>query len=363
MRVSIIIPAFNAERTLAECLTACFNQTHPDCEIIVVDDGSTDRTPDIAVGTPPGICGGCPTFDSSLPPSCGAGVSPAQVGSVSVRARPCSSVLCLRQPNKGPAAARNLGAAHASGDILAFTDSDCVPRPDWIERLIEGFTQGVVGVGGTYAIANPDSLLARMLHEEIAARHELSRDNVDFLGSFNVAYLRSAFESAGGFDESFSKASAEDNDLSYRLIDAGGRLRFRPDAVVAHYHPTRLWPYLRTQARHGYWRMKLYRKHPRRARTGDQYAGALDFTAPPLALTLCLILPAQALWGWPLNIAALVVALAYAFVRVPLVRHMYRRTRDPKMFLFAAVALLRDTARALGMLAGIVRFFICPIRR
>ena len=354
MRVSIIIPAFNAERTLAECLTACMQQTHRDCEIIVVDDGSTDRTPDIARQfAARDDCG-----------NCGAGVPPAQGASVSVRVRPCSSVLYFHQQNKGPAAARNLGAANATGDILAFTDSDCVPRPDWIERLLEGFTEGVVGVGGTYAIANPHSLLARILHEEIATRHERSNDGVDFLGSFNVGYLRSAFESAGGFDESFSKASAEDNDLSYRLIDAGGRLQFRRDAVVAHYHPTRLWPYLRTQARHGYWRMKLYRKHPRRASTGDQYASLIDLTAPPLALTLCVALPAQALWeGWPLNLAALLLALAYAFIRVPLARRIYRRTRDPKMYLFGLVALLRDIARGLGMVAGILRFFIGPITR
>ena len=113
---------------------------------------------------------------------------------------------------------------------------------------------------------------------------------MDFLGSFNVAYRKAAFEAVGGFDASFPCASGEDNDLAYRLQDVGGRLRFTREAVVAHHHPTRLWPYLRTQARHGYWRMKLYAKHIGRARRGDQYAGMADLAAPPLALLVVALL-------------------------------------------------------------------------
>jgi len=319
MRVSIVIPACNAERTIAECLQASLQQTHPDCEIIVVDDGSTDRTRQIV--------------------------------------EQFTGVAVIHQANRGPAAARNTGAARATGDVLAFTDSDCIPRPDWIERLLEDFQEGVVGVGGTYANAEPKSLLARMLHEEIQARHDRCGEYVDFLGSFNVAYKREAFEAVGGFDETFSRASAEDNDLAYRLQDAGGRLRFQPGAIVAHHHPTRLWPYLRTQASHGYWRMKLYRKHPRRARTGDQYASALDLTAPPLALMFIAALPAQAVVGPPATILALLILAAYALVRAPLAQRMVKRSGDPRIYAFAAVALLRDIARAAGMLAGMMRFW------
>jgi cellulose synthase/poly-beta-1,6-N-acetylglucosamine synthase-like glycosyltransferase len=344
MRVSIIVPAYNAERTIAECLTACLNQTHPDCELIVVDDGSTDGTLETAREAVERIGGTVETI--------------ATQGMAGTRANPVPgrSLLYVRQENSGPAAARNLGAAHATGDVFAFTDSDCVPWPDWIEQILKGFAENVVGVGGTYDIANPDSFLARMLHEEIGVRHDRSSDEVDFLGSFNVAYRRSAFEAVGGFDESFLKASAEDNDLSYRLIDAGGRLRFRREAVVAHYHPDSLWPYLRAQARHGYWRMKLYGKHPRRARTGDQYANVTDLSAPPLALALCLMLPVQSLVGSWLSVPTFLVLVAYGFVRVPLAIRMSRRAEDRRMYAFLWVALLRDTARALGMLTGIVRF-------
>jgi cellulose synthase/poly-beta-1,6-N-acetylglucosamine synthase-like glycosyltransferase len=348
MRVSIIIPAFNAERTIGECVAACVAQTHRDCEVIVVDDGSTDGTAEIVREFVKRAAGAIGTVGT--------------IGTDEATGAIGESVRCLCQENKGPAAARNLGAAHATGDVFAFTDSDCVPWPDWIEQLLKGFAENVVGVGGAYDIANPDSFLARMLHEEIGVRHDRSSDEVDFLGSFNVVYQRSAFEAAGGFDESFSKASAEDNDLSYRLRDAGERLRFRREAVVAHYHPDTLWPYLRTQARHGYWRMKLYRKHPYRTRTGDQYANMIDLSAPPLALSLCLMLIAQNLVGPYLSFPNFLAAVAYGFVRVPLAIRMSRRAEDRRMYAFLWVALLRDTARALGMIAGIVRFFICPVR-
>src|SRR5690606_1272973 len=99
------------------------------------------------------------------------------------------------------------------------------------------------------------------------------------LGSYNVAYRKAAFDAAGGFDESFTQASGEDNDLAYRILDTGAKLIHVPAARVAHYHPTDRAAYMRTQARHGFWRVKLYKKHPRRS-GGDNYAGRLDLYAP-----------------------------------------------------------------------------------
>lgn len=306
------------------------NQTGPETEIIVVDDGSADATGEIAAAWP---------------------------------------VRCIRQNNQGPAAARNRGATAADGDFLVFTDADCIPEPDWLQHLLSGFRPGIVAVGGTYGIANPDRLLARMVHEEIAVRHEKMDGEVDFLGSFNVAVRADAFRRVGGFDESFRKASAEDNDLAYRLQDAGGRLAFVPAARVAHYHPERLGPYLRTQARHGYWRVKLDIKHRGRAGRGDRYAGAADLIRPPLALcTLALalllapaLLLADVLPALPTLVtaalAAVIAARCVLGLAAPL--RIYGRTGSlALLLLFPRVAALRDYARALGLLAGIWRFVV-----
>ncbi len=216
MLVSIIIPTYNAEATLDQCLKACLAQTYLDTEVILVDDGSTDATPRIAQSF---------------------------------------AVHYLHQENAGPAVARNHGARTAKGEIIVYTDSDCVPETGWIDALVTEFEDGVTAVGGTYGIANPKSRLARIVHEEIMLRHSRFDKEVDFLGSFNVAYRKKDFDALGGFDESFRIASGEDNDLAYRLHDAGGQLLFTKEARVAHVHPTRLLPYLRTQQRHGNWRM------------------------------------------------------------------------------------------------------------
>ncbi len=318
--VSIIIPAYNAEGTLAQCIEACLRQTPPSFEVIVVDDGSTDGTARIAQGYP---------------------------------------VHYVRQDRGGPAAARNRGARDANGEILAFTDSDCVPREDWIAQLVERLDEDVAAVGGTYDIANQDSMLAQMIHEEIVVRHTRFGELIDFIGSYNMAIRRGVFERVGGFDESFRAASGEDNDLSYRLLAAHETLRFAKNAVVAHYHPTKLWPYLRTQARHGFWRMKIYAKHPKRM-AGDRYAGLTDLTAPVL-IVFAVVLAVLAITKGPtyLHLGMLLgVLLALFAARIPIPLRMYQHTRDRRMLAYVALIIARDAARALGMIGGIYTFLI-----
>lgn len=323
--VSIIIPAYNAERTLGACLQACLAQTHAETEVIVVDDGSSDGTASIAKSF---------------------------------------SVHYLHQTNRGPSAARNLGARGANGEILAYTDSDCVPEPDWIEQLLKGFKEKTVAVGGTYGIANPSSMLSRIVHAEIVARHERFGDTVDFLGSFNVAYKKIPFLAIGGFDESFRIASAEDNDLAYRLQDYGGELGFNRDAVVAHHHPERLLPYLRTQLRHGIWRMKLYVKHPNRAE-GDKYAGRGELAAPPLTMLMSLM-PLMFLLALPNGGLLAIIPAILVLYLYGIYWYLTRKTRKrvtaklttKEALAFHGMAVLRDFARGIGLLRGVWTFMV-----
>jgi len=321
LHVSIIIPACNGAATLAECLAACLAQDYPHTEVIVVDDGSTDSTAAIARAT--------------------------------------GGVRLVQQANQGPAAARNHGARVARGEVLAYTDSDCAPRSDWIAALIAQFDEGVVAVGGTYTMANGASRLARVIQAEIAARHAQFAGEVDFLGSFNVAYRKDAFDAVGGFHEGYRAASGEDNDLAYKLQDAGGRLRFTKDAEVAHYHPERLWPYLRTQAKHGFWRVKLYRDHPGRARGGDQYAGWPDLLAPPLSLVVAASLPLALAasfltpWGTWAILATGLLLILYILLHGPIALRLKHHLSSPDLLYCWAVLCIRDLARALGLLRGL----------
>lgn len=323
MTAAVVIPAYNAAATLGLCLSAVQAQSAPPREIFVVDDGSTDDTAALA----------------------------RRFG-----------VSYIRLNRQGPAAARNAGAKRADTDFVAFTDADCIPERDWLAKLAAAFAEtGAAAVGGSYAIANSRSLLARLVHAEIVERHRAMREDADFLGSFNVAYRRETFLSAGGFDEAYRNASGEDNDLAYRLHDAGARLLFRRDIRVAHHHPERLWPYLRTQARHGHWRVKLHLDHRGRS-GGDQYAGLLDLLAPPAALglvTSAIVLAAAvaahvpvagALQAWT------IAAAIYAALRLAFPLRVLWRTGNPEALLLWPLLMIRDGARALGLVSGLWRF-------
>ena len=313
-RVSVVVPVFNRAHLLPELIRCLENQTVP-VETIVVDDGSTDSPGEFLRTT---------------------------------------SARFLTQPNQGPAAARNLGARHAAGEFLAFTDSDCRPHQDWIEHLLEGFQEPEVGaVAGTYAIGNPKSRLARLIQAEIAWRHRGFGPTIRAFGSYNVAIRRELFFRLGGFDPTYQGASGEDNDLSYRVVAAGFKIRFSPTAVVEHVHPESLLSYLRTQFHHGFWRAKLYKTHPHMV-GGDDYTRAKDLLEIPLAVaTLGLVISnvwthrARSFPWW------LGTWLLWSFVEIPpaLEISFYEKHWEP--LLLAPLAFCRAFARLSGLIRGL----------
>ena len=223
--ISIIVPAYNAAETLGECLAALLDQSIPrsEYEVIVVDDGSTDETQEVAK-------------------KCG--------------------VRLLSQPNQGPGAARNLGVSQASSEIILFTDADCVPTKEWIEEMIKPFAEpGVVAVKGAYR-TRQRALLARFIQAEFEERYTLLERAryVDFVDSHSAAYRKVEFLAVGGFDPNF--LLSEDVDLSYKLSRLGHKMIFNPKAIVYHRHPETLWAYFRAKFQRAYWRTKSYRQHP-----------------------------------------------------------------------------------------------------
>jgi glycosyltransferase involved in cell wall biosynthesis len=312
--VSIVIAAKDAARTVSSALAACGHQDFPQpIEIVVVDDGSTDDT-------------------ARLAREAGARV--------------------ISQDNRGPAAARNRGWREAKAPVILFTDSDCEPRPDWVRKLVAGLDAEHSVVCGSYGIANRGRWLAETVQAEIAWRHSRLPAEVEFAGSYNFGARRAALEAVGGFDESYPAPSGEDNDLSYRLRDAGFTIRFVRDALVDHHHPEQLSRYLGEQSRHGYWRAVLYARHPRRMR-GDGYAGPADLLAPPLAALSVACLAAAPFW------TAAAIGAPLCFAVVILVHHLLalrvsRHARQPAALALAAVGTLRAYARAWGMVKGAV---------
>jgi glycosyltransferase involved in cell wall biosynthesis len=319
MKVSVVIAAYNAERTIREAVTQSLTQTKGslEVEVIVVDDGSTDGTVAIAKS---------------------------------------AGALVIRQENAGPARARNRGWEAATGQLICFTDSDCVPKVDWLENLLDGFTDWQVGaVAGSYDIANSRSWLARWVHQEIMKRHGQMPSYVRAFGSYNVAMPRYVLQATGGFEPAYRRASGEDNDLSYRIIKKGWRIAFRPRARVSHFHPESLWKYLMAQYRHGFWRAKLYKDHPDMA-GGDDYTRLRDRLEPILVLGI-VSFSVLAVFGsnrliWPL----LVLVAGYTCIHLSWPISWWLGEGRIEAFPYAVVTFMRGFARTLGFCLGILRF-------
>jgi len=319
MEISIVIPAYNAESTIGQAVAQSIAQAKGpmEVEVIVVDDGSHDDTAKIAK-------------------SAGATV--------------------IRQENTGPATARNRGWESAIGQIVCFTDSDCVPTSGWLENLLDGFTDGQVGaVAGSYEIANASSWLAQWVHREIMERHKRMPPFVRAFGSYNVAIPRYVLEATGGFDAGYRQASGEDNDLSYRIIKKGWRIAFRPQAKVAHYHPEKVWKYLLEQYRHGFWRAKLYREHPDMLR-GDDYTRLRDRFEPICVLGI-LASAILAFFGITGSLWTLLVLLGvYAVIHLSWPISWWLGEGKVGAFPYGAVTFLRGFARTVGLCIGIFQF-------
>lgn len=316
--VTLVIPGRNVAAVVRYCLESVVPllESGELTEIIFVDDASTDTTAQIVAEYP-------------------------------------VTLLCGR--GAGPGSARNVGWQAARTPLVWFIDADCVAEPEALRSLREQLTNdGVAAVGGSYANMRPDSLLATLIHEEIVARHQHMKGAVTFLATFNVLYRRSILHELGGFDEQFRLA--QDADLAFRAVSKGYRLHFERTSRVGHFHATRLWRYLKTQARQGCYRVLLYRRHPQRL-CGDHYSGLVDHMQPPLALLSGFIVLIAA-W-WPLTWtfwSALVTGTAFLGTALPMTIRIVGRRRQLRFLAFLPFCCLRATARAAGLVAGLFRW-------
>jgi len=301
MDASIIIPVRNGSAVISDCLNALLKQDFQGSyEIIVIDDGSTDNTCEIVKG-----------FEG---------------------------IKLIKQKPLGPAAARNNGAKKAKGNIIVFTDADCLPEKNWLKEMLSPFSEkSVAAVQGAYK-TRQRSLIARFVQIEIEHRYEkmLRSKSIDWVGSYSAAYRREIFLKEGGFSTKFPRASGEDPELSYRLQKKGYKLVFNPNAIVYHRHPESLPTYLRKKFQHAYWRVLLYDMHKEKA-VSDSYT--------PQTLKLQIIMLALAII---FSIASLIksIFLQFAFLALAIM--------FISMVPFFAFAIKRDIA--VSLLVPIILF-------
>lgn len=172
----------------------------------------------------------------------------------------------LRAGGDGPAAARNLGAAAASGELLAFLDDDCAPEPGWL-RALAAAAGGAVAAGGRAVnalVANPYSAASQVIDDAVHDHFAGGDGSAEFISSSNVLLDRDRFERAGGYDERFPVPGGEDRDFCMRWLESGGELRLVPGARVRHSHELTLGGFLRQH--HSYGRGALLARRARKAR-------------------------------------------------------------------------------------------------
>lgn len=233
--LSVVIPTYRRPAKLRRCLEALDLQGMGpvELEVVIVEDG-----------------GGAPELADLRSRSFGG-----------------FEAIWLNQEHAGPATARNLGARASTRPFIAFTDDDCMPRPDWARSILNGLSDGVEVIGGhtVNAVERNIYSCASQLLVSYITDHGISCGR-PFFASNNFAISRRSFEAMGGFDEHFPLPGGEDRDLCERLIESGYVMEFRPDALVDHYHNLTFFQFWRQHFRYGRGAYQFHYARSRRRR-------------------------------------------------------------------------------------------------
>lgn len=298
MELSVVVATFNQSGLLVNLLASLKAQTLDPArfEVVVVDDGSTDATPRVleAAGMP--------------------------------------NLRALRHANRGPAVSRNRGAAASRGAVIAFTDTDCEPAPDWAEQLLAAFARHPDCRGIEGAVHTVPEAVGPFTHQV---------ENVTG-GAYctaNMAYRRAAFDAVGGFDEDFGYGH-EDTDLAIRV---GGPLPFAPEARVVHPPVPMSFGALVRRPRVWMCQVVLAVKHPRLYRDGHGRSPFRTLTWHYGVVQFLQRLWRFRAWAWKAPITFVRWLFAMFLQRVYLLAYF------PK-YVSRFVELTRSPARRLGRL-------------
>lgn len=317
--ISVVIPVMDRAGELQRCLESIKRVDYPRSlvQVIVVDDGSSDNSASVAAA-----------HGALVIPSGGRG--------------------------RGPAAARNVGARAACGEILAFIDSDCTASVDWLAELLPAFADPkTVAVGGQVDGMCSDSAVDR--YEKVMSSLSLggreltggSGDDTFYLPSCNLLVRRAPFLQAGGFNDAMHVG--EDVDLTWRLRDGGWTIAYLPLGRVFHEHRSTVRSFMSRRFDYGTSEGMLQQLHPRRHKR---------MVVPPLLafiLALCVIAPFTGWWSF---------AVAATLLLIDTIRVCVRLSR--RALPIGLPALIAGRLRALGSLVyyisyHLLRYYAAPL--
>lgn len=226
-KVSVIIPAYNSEKTILNCILSLKKQKYKNFEIIAVDDGSTDNTESIL--------------------------------------KKIKGIKVISQKNRGQGAARNEGARKAKGEIVVFIDSDCEARNKlWLKKLVDTYEKDkrVVGMASGYSGSIGKEFIEEYAYLELKYRLRKMPENVLTASSSNISCRKRIFNKIGGFPEDKRLISAEDILFSYNL-SRKGILLWKKELGIFHKFRSTLKEYLKQQEGFVKADVLLFLKHPK----------------------------------------------------------------------------------------------------
>jgi cellulose synthase/poly-beta-1,6-N-acetylglucosamine synthase-like glycosyltransferase len=320
--VSVVVPVRNGAPWLARVLDALLDEdpgVH--YEIIAIDDGSTDGS-----------------------------------SAILTRFNRDPRVRVIDGPGRGATAALNLGLAHAQCASIAQVDQDVVVGRGWLDALRRSLDDPKVAAAQGYYVTDPAApLSARVMGLDLEQRYARIEDGrTDHVCTGNTLYRTEALAAIGGFDESFGYGY--DNDVSYRLREAGYELRLCREAKSQHHWREGVWPYLVQQYGFGYGRLDVVWRHRRRV-MGDRVSPAAMMLHPVLLGGAIAVAAVSAIAGrgrsgltvLGVTVAFLMLERAIAGIRAS------RRYHDRAGLAFPVFHLGRDIAWVAAILAWMVR--------
>lgn len=270
--VSVIVPVYNGMSTLPALLDSIEKQDHTgQMEVIIVDDGSKDESAE---------------FSESR------------------------GFIVIRQENKGPGLARNAGAAAARGELLVFTDADCILDENFMTELIKPLQDSeIIGSQGVF-YSTQKSLVARFIQAEVLERFEREAkvDYIDWVATYAACYRKDVFLENGGFNDTYS---SEDAELSFRLASLGYKMVLAQKARTQHKNYENFFKFIWYKYKRAYWTIWLYKTFPDRA--------FKDELTPPSRKTMMLLMAGSvfffilSLWIDHLEILGYIFALLLLF--------------------------------------------------
>ena len=226
LAVSVVVPTYKRPHLLRNCLSSLLKQQFPPdaYEIIIVDDADAEETRFLVEAFSEEV-GSCPAIRYAA-----------------------------ATETQGPAAARNIGWRMARGEIIAFTDDDCLPEPDWLQEGLAAFHDELAGVSGQVIVPVPSP--------PTDYEKNVSRLTECAFVTANCFYRRSVLEAVGGFDEQFTTAWREDSDLQFMLLTRSYPLGMAPAARVVHPVRPGVWGVSIKEQRKSMFDALLFKKHP-----------------------------------------------------------------------------------------------------